>query len=259
MAFGCLRGFLSGGSGTAREGFLTSLGGGRPVRWPAPATGFFADGAKHKAGGMMGRGNEELVLVAGRGGRAPLKRKPVKRDWTKAKEANFIEQLAVTCNVTLAAKQAGVGNSTVYARRRKDAAFRGAWGEALAQAYARLEVETLERTLNGRMRTIVAKDGSETREMVYDERTALSLLRLHRDNAREPERLEAAEQAISPAEAGEVRAKLMAKLKRVRIQLIGKAAAESQGWDEIGKVEPLRLAKAEVASVETGDGGGEGE
>ncbi len=50
----------------------------------------------------MGRGNEELVLQAGRGGRAPLKRKPVKRDWTKAKGAKFIEQLAVTWNVTLA-------------------------------------------------------------------------------------------------------------------------------------------------------------
>ena len=207
----------------------------------------------------MGRAKKELVLCAGKNGTKPQKKVATKRDWTKAKEAAFIEQLAVTCNVTLAAKQAGVGNSTVYARRRKDAAFRGAWGEALAQAYARLEVETLERTLNGKMRTIVAKDGSETRDMIYDERTALSLLRLHRDNAREPERREAAEQAISPAEAGEVRARLMAKLKRVRIQLVGKAAAESQGWEEVSKAEPMRLTKAGAVGVETGKGGGEGE
>ena len=123
MAFGRLHGFLSGESGTAREGFLTLLGGGgqfggRPLP-PLFRRAAGADGAEHKAGGSMGRGNEELVLQAGRGGRAPLKRKPVKRDWTKAKEAKFIEQLAVTCNVTLAAELAKVGNSTVYSRRRK--------------------------------------------------------------------------------------------------------------------------------------------
>ena len=256
-----LAGFLSGGFGTARGGLLTLLGGGGPVRRPAPATGAFfrRTAARDQTGDRMGRGNKELVLQAGRAGRAPCLRKAVKRDWTKAKEAKFIEQLAVTCNVTLAAKLARVGNTTVYSRRRKDAAFRCAWGEALAQAYARLEVETLERTLNGRMRTIIAKDGSETSEMVYDERTALSLLRLHRDNAREPERREAAEQAISPEEAHEVRDRLLAKLKRVRIQLLGKAAADTQGWEEISKPEPLRLAKVEAAVVDAGQGGSEGE
>ena len=146
------------------------------------------------------------------------------------------------------AERAKVGSTTVYSRRRKDAAFRLAWSEAVAQAYARLEVETLERALAGKARTIVAKDGSEERVIEYDERTALALLRLHRDNAREPERREVAESAISIDEANEVRDRLLAKIKRVRVRLLGQAAGETDGWDAVGKDGTLALTGPASAS-----------
>ena len=112
-----MHGFLSGESSTAREGFLTLLGGERgAVRRPALCH-------RRRGGVMLGErwdeGMRSWCFKRGAGGRDPLKRKPVKRDWTKAKEAKFIEQLAVTWNVTLAAKLSKVGNTTVYSRRRK--------------------------------------------------------------------------------------------------------------------------------------------
>ncbi|MEO6247506.1 MAG: hypothetical protein ABIO85_02845 [Sphingomicrobium sp.] len=71
----------------------------------------------------MPKKTNELVVVRAAKGRVQ-QRVANKHDWTTAKEAKFLEVLASTCNVTLSAKRAAVGNSTVYARRAKDAAFR---------------------------------------------------------------------------------------------------------------------------------------
>lgn len=89
---------------------------------------------------------DELVLV---GGENLQKRKASKRDWSKAKTEAFLSTLAETCNVTLAAADAGVSTSAAYRRRKLDAGFRGAWMEAIATAYQRLEMVLLERTFVG--------------------------------------------------------------------------------------------------------------
>jgi len=52
-------------------------------------------------------------------------RKASKRDWSKKAE-DFLSALSETCNVTLAAAEAGVSVSTAYRRRKADAGFRGA-------------------------------------------------------------------------------------------------------------------------------------
>ena len=78
-------------------------------------------------------GRKSLALVAGD---KVHKREPRRHGWSSAKEARFLEALSATCNVTLAAKRARVGNSTVYRRRATDAVFRAAWGQAVAQGYA---------------------------------------------------------------------------------------------------------------------------
>ena len=49
-----------------------------------------------------------LVIV---GGDAPQKRKASKRDWPRKKVEDFLSTLAETCNVTLAAAEAGVSLS----------------------------------------------------------------------------------------------------------------------------------------------------
>ncbi|MEO7787828.1 MAG: hypothetical protein ABIR77_08450, partial [Sphingomicrobium sp.] len=118
--------------------------------------------------------------------------------------------------------------------RARDAAFREGWARAIAQGYARLELETLERAINGEMRTIVHKDGSSEVRTEYDPRTALTLLRLHRDNAGEPERREAMIAELGDEGADELRDRLIAKLKRVRVQLLGAERAEAGGWAAIG-------------------------
>ncbi len=80
-------------------------------------------------------------------------RKPSKRDWSKAKIDNFLSGLAETCNVTLAAAEAGVSVSAAYRRRKADAGFRGAWMEAIGAAYQRLEMVLLERAFVGTEKT----------------------------------------------------------------------------------------------------------
>ena len=151
------------------------------------------------------------------GGGAPQRRATHKASWTKAKERRFLEALSDTCNVKLSAKRAKVGSTTVYEHRLKDAAFRDGWARALAQGYARLEIETLERAINGTMRTIVHKDGREEVVVEHSDRVALALLRMHRDTAAEPVKREREEARYSAEEIEEVRARIVAKLERVRL------------------------------------------
>jgi len=56
--------------------------------------------------------SRELVVVRAAGGRAQ-RRPATRRGWTEAKEAKFLAVLASSCNVTLAAKRAGVAAGLV--------------------------------------------------------------------------------------------------------------------------------------------------
>lgn len=137
-------------------------------------------------------------------------RKASTRDWTKAKEAAFLSVLAETCNVTLAAAEAGVSVSAVYRRRKLDAAFRGAWMEAIGVAYQRLELVLLERAFVGTEKTVRRKDGSEERMIEYPTQLALTLLKMHRDTAVE------AVTEFDPGDVDEIRERLVQKLQRLR-------------------------------------------
>lgn len=156
-------------------------------------------GRKAKAG--------ELVLV---GGESLQKRKASKRDWSKTKIETFLSTLAETRNVTLAAAEAGVSASAAYRRRKLDAGFRGAWMEAIAMAYQRLEMVLLERAFVGTEKLVRRKDGSEERMVEYPNQLALTLLKMHRDTAIE------ATTEIEPGDVEEVRTRILAKLERLR-------------------------------------------
>jgi hypothetical protein len=155
-----------------------------------------------------GAKSKALAIVVG--GSKPQARKASRRDWTKVKEQSFLQALAETCNVTAAAAAAGVSVSAAYERRRKIAAFRAGWAEAIARAYQRLELVMLDRALNGTEKVVVRKDGSEERMRDYPNQVAMTLLKMHRDSA-----MEAIEEP-SQAEAAEVRERLVAKLERLR-------------------------------------------
>ncbi len=161
---------------------------------------------------MAKRGAKTAGLILAGGPKAKM-RKASKRNWTKAKEEAFLTTLGETCNVAAATKAARMSKSAVYERRKKVAAFRAGWAEAIADAYQRLELAMLDRALNGTEKIVVRKDGSEERMRDYPNQIAMHLLKLHRDNAVE----EAAEP--SEVEVAEVRERLLQKLRRLRTRI----------------------------------------
>ena len=99
------------------------------------------------------------------------------RGWTKAGREAFLTRLAETSNVSASARAAGMPVSSVYALRRKSPEFRIAWGDSLAEGYARLEASLLETAL-GKARGAV--DPDELKRDAQKHRLALSLLAQHR-------------------------------------------------------------------------------
>ena len=149
----------------------------------------------------------KLKLV---GGKRPQMRKPKARDWTKEKDAKFLSVLAETCNVTVAALDAGVSVGGAYKRRRENAAFRAGWMEAISVAYQRLELVLLDRAFNGTEKVVKRRDGSEERMTEYSNQLGLTLLKMHRDTA-----IEAAPEN-EPENIDEIRGRLFDKLERLR-------------------------------------------
>lgn len=149
----------------------------------------------------------KLKLV---GGKRPQMRKPKARDWTKEKDAQFLSVLAETCNVTVAASDAGVSVGGAYKRRRENAAFRAGWMEAISVAYQRLELVLLDRAFNGTEKVVKRRDGSEERMTEYSNQLGLTLLRLHRDTAAE------AATEFQPNHVEELRERVFKKFQRLK-------------------------------------------
>lgn len=149
----------------------------------------------------------KLKLV---GGKRPQMRKSKARDWTKEKDAKFLSVLAETCNVTVAALDAGVSVGGAYKRRRENAAFRAGWMEAISVAYQRLELVLLDRAFNGTEKVVKRRDGSEERMTEYSNQLGLTLLRLHRDTAAE------AATEFQPNDVEELRERVLKKFQRLK-------------------------------------------
>lgn len=150
----------------------------------------------------------KLVLSAYRG--APQRRTGRRSDWTRKMSEQFVETLADTCNVTLAAASIGRSIGNVYKWRGKDASFRAAWDRALAVGYSRLELMLLERALHGVEKVVVARDGTSSVMREYPDRVALTLLRMHRETAA------MAEESVDGREHEEACARIIAKLSRLK-------------------------------------------
>ena len=150
----------------------------------------------------------ELVLGEYRG--QPQQREARPGDWSQEMRDTFIEALADSCNVSLAARAIDRSISNVYKQRSTDAKFRGAWDQALAIGYARLEMMMLERALHGVEKTVVLKSGETKVMREYSDRTALALLRLHRENAA------AADEVVGDEDYQEACARIIERLGRLR-------------------------------------------
>ena len=152
------------------------------------------------------KAKSELVLIAGE---RPQLRKCGNKSWTKAKEQRFLSALAATCNVSRACDEAGVGMTSVYRRKKQNAAFRSAWLSAMAIAYQQLELVLLERAFNGTEKLVNVRAGAPTTMREYSNQLGVQLLKMHRDSAAEAE-FEPEKQEIE-----EVRERLVRKLQRL--------------------------------------------
>ena len=161
----------------------------------------------------------ELLL----GGEKPKRRTARAMDWTPAKQKKFIDALTESCNVTFAAKKARVSLTTVYRQRSQDATFRAEWGRAVSAGYSQLEMMLLERALHGVEKPVPVKASEAGVMRHYDDRTALALLKLHRDGAA------AAEEAVNSAEHEEACERIVERLARLKERLEGAIETKSAG------------------------------
>ena len=145
-------------------------------------------------------------------------RKASRRNWTKTKESEFLSVLAETCNVTEAARQAGVCLSYAYKRRASNAGFRAGWMQAIGDAYQRLELVLLDRAFNGTEKVVKRRDGSEERMLEYSNQLGLSLLKMHRNTAAE------AASEMPSEDVDEMREQLVKKLLRLKKRIEGQTA-----------------------------------
>ena len=143
-----------------------------------------------------------------------------RRGWSDKTEERFFDALAESCNVTFSAREAGVSVSTAYRRRSAEAGFRQRWGEALATGYAQLELAMLERALKGSEK-MVRIDGESQVVRDYCDRTALALLKMHRETVAE------IEAGVDGAEHAEATERILARLQRMRAQLTGEVETKS--------------------------------
>ncbi|MCE7798661.1 hypothetical protein LWE61_19190 [Sphingobium sufflavum] len=106
--------------------------------------------------------------------------------WTKRAEDRFFAELALTANISHAAKQVGTSGQGAHARRRSNAAFAARWLEALDEGYAALEMLMLDQSLHGAERTETVRDAEgkvkqEKSVRSFPHAVAIRLLQSHRE------------------------------------------------------------------------------
>ena len=143
-------------------------------------------------------------------------RKAAAPRWTAAAEEAFFAELAAVCNVAAAARAAGFEDTRkVYGRRRGEPEFRRRWEEAIAESYAMLELEMLERGRLGADRPPPA-NAIEARQREIPSSLALQLLKMHQGRMRA-----LAPGAMRPMRGEKLRDELAARLAEIARRLGG--------------------------------------
>lgn len=94
--------------------------------------------------------------------------------------AKFLEVLAESCQVTVAAQAAGIPRRTLYDRRRADLEFARAWDQALEEGADLLVAEAYRRAVEGVEEPVVSAGVLVTTVRHYSDRLLELLLRAHR-------------------------------------------------------------------------------
>ncbi|AEG47896.1 hypothetical protein Sphch_0196 [Sphingobium chlorophenolicum L-1] len=117
--------------------------------------------------------DRELVLgnsQQGEAGSGPQKRAARSDAWSAESRKIFLETLALTCNVSEAARVVGRNLSTVYYQKRRDPAFARAWKQALSIGHEELKALMLRQALFG----------TEEEEIVLDAEGAVKSRKIKR-------------------------------------------------------------------------------
>jgi hypothetical protein len=129
----------------------------------------------------------------------PVRRRPRLDGWTEEKQRRFIETLADTGLVGVAAKAVGMSRAAAYKLRRSShgAAFARAWDAARHHAGALIEDIAFERAIEGVEQEVYNGDGEVVgARLVYDNRLVKYLL-----SHLKPERYGSLRAADAPAAA----------------------------------------------------------
>lgn len=116
------------------------------------------------------------AAVTGGNKRKVQARKVRKDGFTEEKRQIVLDHLAACCNLTRAAKAAGISTETVNYHRRRDPVFAQQCAEALEIGYDALEAAAIDHAARGGRYVAGDTEVSET----IDPDTALHLLRLRR-------------------------------------------------------------------------------
>ncbi|MEP3224904.1 MAG: hypothetical protein ABJO01_02930 [Parasphingorhabdus sp.] len=150
-------------------------------------------------------------------------------DHKAAKRQIFLDHLAISSSVRQAREVAGIANSTLHFWRDNDPDFAAAWLKALVEGYDLLEMEMLERARTGVERKIYYQGHLVEAARDYDHKTALQLLRMHKESVASV-RAAKVELAAHPEQAHD---QLEEKLKQVNLRL-GAFRAEKQRAQQTG-------------------------
>lgn len=121
------------------------------------------------------------TVIRDYGGQPKLIAAGTKR-WSAKSEAAFLDHLALSCNVTAAAKAVNFSTQAAYRHRRRSPSFAQRWREALELGYARLEEALVEGAITRLTGDDVRSDG-QLLPATFSE--ALNLLRLHHSFVKE--------------------------------------------------------------------------
>ena len=152
--------------------------------------------------------------------------------WTKRMKADFLDELAATCNVRESAAAIGVTPTSVYHLRRRDEAFAAGWQVALRQGYEMLEIQLVGHALAGGRSGDGAGGGPATGAMLDNGDPvrppihvdlALRLLREHRDRAAGKRERDGARPLIATRE--QTNAAIIRKLGMIEKRLAREQAA----------------------------------
>ena len=134
-------------------------------------------------------------------------RKERKGTWTKAIRAQFLLNLAATCNVATSCKAVGRSKVGLYQLRARDPGFARDWEQALEQGYEQLEAELLRQAMGDAVGEIVAEampEGGEASSsavaLPFNPDLALRLLTQRRTADRQGRRSSVRQKQPSPEE-----------------------------------------------------------